>query len=107
MNEIPDEIRARLKRLRQAERCRWFWDEEEDQWALPLSDLDGKTIDVIGYVALLPDHVGRWHLRFVIGDEWGRDFDPRNLIFARLPEAKRYVDMLIGLDSGDIPDFDW
>jgi hypothetical protein len=101
MNEIPEEIRASLKRLEPTKGYSWFWD---DQWALLLSELDEReTADEAGYVAIVPEEQYRWRVRFVIGEEWGHGFDPRNLIFEGLSEAKRYVDMVIGLDSGEIP----
>ena len=102
MNEIPKEVRARLKRLESSkEYSSWFWDEE--QWALLLDDRE--TADETGYVAIVPEKYGRWCVKFVIAEEWGDDFDPRILIFEELSEAKRYVDMVIGLDSGEMPIF--
>ena len=104
MNDFPNEIRARLKRLYPTKGYGWWWD--EDQWALLLSDLDEtETVDEAGYVAIVPEKEGRWRVRFVIAKEWGHGFDPSSLVFEGLSEAKRFVDAVIGLDSGEIPIF--
>jgi hypothetical protein len=103
MSEIPNEIRARLKRLEPTKGYGWFWD--EDQWALLLSDVDERKTVEAGYVAIVPEKEGRGRVRFVIAEEWGHGFDPSSLVFEGLSEAKRFVDAVIGLDSGEIPIF--
>ena len=106
MSEIPNEIRARLKRLEPTKGYSWFWD--QDQWALLLRDVDERKATggrEAGYVAIVPEKEARWRVRFVIAEEWGHGFDPSSLVFEGLSEAKRFVDAVIGLDSGDIPIF--
>ena len=99
-----NDFRARLKRLCPTKRYSRFWD--EDQWALLLSDFDEtETIDEAGYVAIVPKNEDKWCVRFVIGGEWGHGLDTLNPIFDTPEKAKRYVGMLIGFDSGEIPLF--
>jgi hypothetical protein len=93
MDNISNQIRAKLKRLcpyvgsyipnsvRQDARKYWqplydagkepgwFWDDGGDffQCVLPICDLDAKTIDPAGYVAIRPLEGDQYALVFVLG----------------------------------------
>jgi hypothetical protein len=60
-----------------------------------------------GYVAIVPTEDRRWAIRLVIRDEWGHGLPMDKFFFVSntLQEAKRYVDMLLGFDTPDIPLF--
>jgi hypothetical protein len=125
MNNIPEQIRAKLKQLypyvgsyipdsvRQngIERTRagytpgWFWDDGGDflQCVLHICDMDAKTIDSAGYVAIIPLDQDQYALVFVVGLKWADGFDPSNLIFDTMQEAKHYLDMLLAVDTPEIP----
>jgi hypothetical protein len=126
MNNIPKEIRAKLKRLspyigdvpesvRQkarefwsAPRCNvdedagWHWDNGSGfyQWELELCDIDADHIDPQGYVALRPLGQGVT-LEFVIVDS----FHLKNLIFQTVQEAQRYLDTLLAADTPPLVEF--
>jgi hypothetical protein len=133
MNNISNEIRAKLKRLcpyvgsdipdsvRENAReywkhrpdphdldeaAGWHWDDGSGfyQCELELCDLDNDwTIDPAGYVAIRPLEQGTFALVFVICRRWADGFDPSNLIFSTIKEAKRYLDTLLAADTPEIP----
>jgi hypothetical protein len=129
MNNIPKKIRAKLKRLcpyvgsyipnSVRENARDFWPAPYDpdkhagwQWddgsgfyqcELELCDMDADHIDPAGYVAIRPLGQGECALIFVICAGWAKGFDPRNLIFQTVQEAKRYLDTLLAADTPEIP----
>jgi hypothetical protein len=106
MSNIDSQVRARLKQLHCTPGYGWWWD--EDKWALLLSDRNNTdSADEAGYVAIVPTEDRRWAIRLVIGDEWGHGL-PRDKFFFvsnTLQEAKRHADMLLGIDTPDIPLF--
>jgi hypothetical protein len=65
--------------------------------------MDADHIDPAGYVAIRPLGQGECALIFVICAGWAKGFDPRNLIFQTVQEAKRYLDMLLAADTPEIP----
>jgi hypothetical protein len=118
-NQIPDQIRAVLKRLGPDNDIptggtpQWAWDDGEWDWELLVRD-QVEDIDC-GYVAIVPLKNGRrfehrikpppshqeWALRFVcdcinIGI-------PDILIRGSLHQAKRQLDMLLGINTPEIP----
>jgi hypothetical protein len=129
MNNISNQIRAKLKRLcpyvgsyipnsvRQDARKYWqplydagtdpgwFWDDADDffQCVLPICDIDAETIDPAGYVAIRPLEQDQYALIFVLCTKWADGFDPSNLIFDTMQEAKHYLDTLLVVDTPEIP----
>jgi hypothetical protein len=119
MDNISKQIRAKLKRLcpyfgsyipnsvRQdaGEDPGWFWDDGGDffQCVLPICDIDAETIDPAGYVAIRPLEKDQYALVFVICPRWADGFEPSNLIFETMQEAKHYLDTLLAADTPEIP----
>jgi hypothetical protein len=129
MDNISNEIRAKLKRLcpyvgsyipssvrRDARKYwqplydtgkdpGWFWDDDGDffQCVLPICDIDAETIDPAGYVAIRPLEGDQYALVFVLCPKWADGFDPSNLIFDTVQEAKHYLDTLLAVDTPEIP----
>jgi len=118
--KISDGVRAALKRLGPdghisdgATLC-WDWDEGEWDWELSIRDTQ-EDVDC-GYVAIVPLKNGRrfeyrikpppshneWALRFVA--DCSNIAIPDILIKGSLHEAKRRLDMLLGIDTPEIPD---
>jgi len=146
--QISKEVRAKLKRLcpyigpnvpesvRQSARGfwgdrydpentgQWLWDDGSGayQCEVELCDMDAKTCDPAGYVAIRPLEQDKYALIFMLGipelsgppAPWllPETFlsDPpsyrKNLIFDSIQEAKRYLDTLIAYPTPDIPR-DW
>jgi hypothetical protein len=127
MNTIPNEIRARLKRLSpyagpfvpdsvrenakyvwpahcdQSKCAGWIWEGGSGvyQCELELCDLDEETvIDPAGYVAIRPLEDGRWALIFVIS---GIKWDPEDLVFPTKEAAKHYLDTLLAAETPLLP----
>lgn len=126
---IPKEIRAQLKRLcpyvgpsipnSVREKARDFWAPPFNpgeyagwQWhdgsgfyqcELELCDMDADYIDPTGYVAIRPLRHGEYALIFVLCIAWAKGFDPKNLIFHSMQEAKRYLATLLAADTPEIP----
>ena len=129
MNNISKEIRAKLKRLcpyvgpyipnSVKENARQFWRAPFDpdeyagwQWddgsgfyqcELEVCDMDADHIDPAGYVAIRPLGQDKCALIFVICARWADSFDPRNLIFHTMRQAKHYLDALLAADTPEIP----
>jgi hypothetical protein len=132
MNNIPEKIRATLKRLcpyvgpnipesvRKKTRelwkhwrgtidldecAGWQWDAESGfyQCELELCDLDDWTIDPKGYVAIRPLKQGKFALVFDSLLSSADEIDPSKLIFPTVEEAKRYLDRLLAADTPLIP----
>lgn len=121
---IPDEIRARLKRLSpyngpfvprsvkamahdiwgpdHPNHGGWDWEAGSGiyQCELMLCDMDCGTADIAGYVGIAPLSDGTFLLNFVIGPEWNI---PEDLIFHSLQDAKRYLDTLLAVSSPEVP----
>jgi hypothetical protein len=115
-NQIPDEMRAVLKRLGPDDdiprgRIReWDWDEGEWDWEIELRDtvrdVDG------GYVAIVPLKNGRRfehrikpppsHRKWALRISW-EGITNDILIRGSLSEAKRRLDMLLGISTPEIP----
>ena len=83
----------------------WQWDDGSGfyQCELELCDMDADHIDPAGYVAIRPLGQGEYALIFVICAGWAKGFDPRNLIFQTMQEAKRYLDTLPAAETPGIP----
>lgn len=114
-NQIPDEMRAILKQLGPDDNIppgktrKWDWDDGEGDWEIELRDtvrdVDG------GYAAIVPLKNGRrfehrikpppshreWALR-ICWDGITNDI----LIKGSLHEAKRRLDMLLGINTPEI-----
>jgi hypothetical protein len=127
MNTIPEQIRTKLKRLcpyvgpyipetvkekakqfwpsSRPEQGTWQWDEDSDtlQWEIDLWNMDDDHIDPEGYVAIRPLEHGKYALIFVIDEEWPEGFDPGNLVFSSIEQAKHYLDTLLAADTPEIP----
>jgi hypothetical protein len=124
MNDIPDEIRAKLKRLSPyvgdnlpdsvREQAKYFapgaapgwrWDDGTGFWQyeLLLCDIDAVDIDPAGYVAIVPLERCTYWLRFVLCLKWPQGFDPEDLIFDSVQEAKSYLDTLLAVSSPQLP----
>jgi hypothetical protein len=124
MDNIPKEIREKLKRLSPyigadvpesvRQKAREFWPThhmEEDAgwhcdgdvigWELELCDIDADFIDPAGYAAIRPLGQGEFALEFVIIASF--HFHPKNLIFQTVQEAQRYLDTLLAADTPKIP----
>jgi hypothetical protein len=128
--DIPSEVRAELKRLSPylgesyipelarenakkvwdhrdpEEFATWQWDVDASgnwQWELELCDLDARTIDPAGYVAIRPLKQGKYLLVFVLVLQWPAGFDPKNFIFDSMQEAKAFLHNLLGADTPPIP----
>jgi hypothetical protein len=124
MNNIPKEIRERLKRLcpyvgsnipnsvrekardfwaprNPDEYAGWQWDDGSGfyQCELELCDIDADHIDPEGYVAIRPLGQGKCALIFAIT----KGFHARDLIFQSTEEAKRYLDTLLAAETPEIP----
>jgi hypothetical protein len=125
MNNIPKEIRERLKRLcpyvgpnipdSVKEKAREFWrapygPDEDASWQwddgsgfyqceLELCDIDADYIDPEGYVAIRPLGQGKCALIFAIT----KGFHSSDLIFQSMEEAKRYLDALLAAETPEIP----
>ena len=61
--------------------------------------MDADHIDPAGYVAIRPLGQDKCALIFIIVVRWADSFDPRNLIFHSMLEAKRCLDMLLAADT--------
>jgi len=68
-----------------------------------LCDIDADHIDPEGYVAIRPLKQGKFALIFVMCSRWAIRFDPSNLIFQSMEEAKRYLDTLLAAETPEIP----
>jgi hypothetical protein len=118
MKPINDtnKIIERLKQLRPSPGYSWWWDTEsknldqsydEGCWCLPLHD-SSDTCDNFAYIDIVRREDGKFGLcvRVEFFDSDGKfvTLQTDNLIFVRntLQEAKRKVDMLLALDSGEI-----
>jgi hypothetical protein len=128
MENIPNQIRAKLKRLcpyagpyipnsvRENAKHLWSAPSDPDKYAgwqwddgsgfyqceLELCDMDAETIDPTGYVAIRPLGQDKCALIFVIGIKWADGFDPSCLIFDTMQEAKYYLDTLLAADTPEI-----
>jgi hypothetical protein len=120
-NQIPDQIRAVLKRLGPDDdippgrTLEWDWDSGEWDWELSVRDTQA-DLDC-GYVAIVPVKNGRrfehrikpppshqgWALRFVCASSTINIAIPDILIKGSLHEAKRRLDMLLGINTPEIP----
>ena len=119
-NQISEEARAALKRLAPDDdippgrTLKWDWDDGEWDWELSLRD---KVEDVdCGYVAIVPLKNGErfqhgikpppshkeWALRFVVNTI--NIAIPDILIKGSLHQAKRRLDMLLGINTPEIPE---
>jgi hypothetical protein len=115
--KISDAVRAALKRLGPDDNipdgttlC-WDWDDGEWDWELSIRDTQA-NIDC-GYVAIVPLKNGRrfefrikpppshnaWALRFVVTSSTINVAIPDIIIKGSLHEAKRRLDMLLGIDT--------
>jgi len=65
--------------------------------------MDADYIEPEVYVAIRPLGQDKCALIFVICAGWAKGFDPRNLIFQTVQEAKRYLDTLLAADTPEIP----
>jgi hypothetical protein len=128
--ELPDKIRLLLKRFYPRRGWEWdtdFWDEHlwmeheyidpeieidtingiDGTWLLSLRDSNDGDIDFeAGFICVVPTKDGKWGVWMLIGDEDDCDWDTDDLIFvSNTPqEAKCKVDMLLGSNSGEIPE---
>lgn len=120
-NQIPDQIRAVLKRLGPDDdiplgrTLEWDWDDGEWDWELSVRDTQA-DLDC-GYVAIVPLKNGRrfehrikpppshheWALHFVCASSTINIAIPDILIKGSLHEAKRRLDMLLGINTPEIP----
>jgi hypothetical protein len=120
--KISDAVRAALKRLGpddnipEGTTLRWDWDDGEWDWELSLRDTQ-RDVDC-GYVAIVPLKDGRrfecriepppshngWALRFVVTSSTIDVAIPDILIKGSLQEAKRRLDVLLGIDTPEIKD---
>jgi len=84
----------------------WKWDDGSDfyQCELLLCDMDADTIDPAGYVAIRPLEEDKFALIFVLCPKWAEDFDPSNLAFDSIKEAKQYLDPLLAFNTPEIPE---
>jgi hypothetical protein len=118
---IPPEVRAQLKRFSAStggfvpdairktaryyyparydlndETAGWQWGEdgecEIDVWDIEESD----CCDPAGYIQLCPLEDGGYELIFRIDLEWPEDFDPEDLVFPTVQEAKAFLGTLPG-----------
>src|SRR5262245_46853475 len=115
MNEI-NQLIARLKQLKSTAGYSWWWDEDNAVvkhsfdggcWCLLLHD-GSNTAEGAGYIAIVRRKDGKWGLHAIAhSDEAEATYGTDNLIFVTgtLEEAKRKVDMLLRVDSGEIPLF--
>jgi hypothetical protein len=117
---IPEQIRAKLKRLsayasipepvREAKHLYpdeaaqytngWYW-ANSSRCSLALCDLDSDHTDV-WHVSLCPMKDGKCSLRFVIGPKWPEGIYP-GIIFPNMQEAKRCADSLLATSTPPIP----
>jgi hypothetical protein len=83
----------------------WQWDDGSGiyQCELEFCDMDADYLDPAGYVAIRPLGHGKCALIVVICTRWADGFDPSNLIFHTMQEAKRYLDTLLAVDTPEIP----
>ena len=109
-SNIPNSVRAKAREFWPApygpdEYADWQWDDGSGfyQCELELCDMDADHVDPAGYVAIRPLGQGECALIFVICGGWTKRFDPRNLIFQTMQEAKRYLDTLLAADTPEIP----
>lgn len=123
---IPDEIRGKLKRLSPyvgsyipspaRENAKylpnsdnytpgWNWSDGSGfyQCEMELCDLDVPTIDPVGYVSIRPLEQGKYLLEFLLVYGGTKGFDPEDLIFDTMQEAKRYLDALLAADTPELP----
>jgi hypothetical protein len=120
MNDIPEQIRAELKRLspyvgdniqdtvREAarhyllddENAGWEWDCGSGFWQceMELWNMDSDTCDPEGFVVIRPLAAGGYALIFEF-----LNWPPENLVFLTMPAAKAYLDTLLAAETPELP----
>jgi hypothetical protein len=105
-SNIPDSVRENARDLwwdcyDPAKSGHWQWDDGSGvyQCELELCDLDAETVDPAGYVAIRPIGQGKYALTFVLD----KKYDPGDVTFSSILEAKRFLDTLLAADTPEIP----
>jgi hypothetical protein len=109
MSELPDKIKVLLKRFHFRPECPWVWETKKSkgQWLLPMYNSNDADIEtgVVAVITINPTKGGKWGVGIYIKLEEGRSWRTDGLIFvSNTPEGvKRKVDILLGLNSGELP----